>query len=63
MDVRFAARMAAGLGLAFVGLIGLRGEAFAQYYSPSPSAPGYRAAPLNDDDDFPPPPRSYGRAI
>jgi lipoprotein-anchoring transpeptidase ErfK/SrfK len=66
MDARFAARMATGLGLAIVGLMGLRGEAFAQYpqyYPPGPyTAPGYRAAPLNDDDDYyPPPPRSYGR--
>jgi lipoprotein-anchoring transpeptidase ErfK/SrfK len=66
MDARFAARMATGLGLAILGLMGLRGEAFAQYpqyYPPGPyAAPGYRAAPLNDnDDDYPPPPRPYGR--
>jgi lipoprotein-anchoring transpeptidase ErfK/SrfK len=67
MDARFAARMATGLGLAILGLMGLRGEAFAQYpqyYPPGPyPAPGYRAVPLNDDEDYypPPPPRSYGR--
>jgi lipoprotein-anchoring transpeptidase ErfK/SrfK len=70
MDARFAARMATGLGLAILGLMGLRGEAFAQYpqyYPPgpyAPPAPGYRAAPLplnDNDDDYPPPPRTYGR--
>jgi lipoprotein-anchoring transpeptidase ErfK/SrfK len=69
MDARFAARMATGLGLAILGLVGLRGEAFAQYpqyYPPGPyqPAPGYRAAPLppdDNDDDYPPPPRPYGR--
>jgi lipoprotein-anchoring transpeptidase ErfK/SrfK len=72
MDARFAARMATGLGLAILGLMGLRGEAFAQYpqyYPPGPytaAPPTYRAAPLppdDNDDDFaqPPAPRSYGR--
>jgi lipoprotein-anchoring transpeptidase ErfK/SrfK len=72
MDARFAARMATGLGLAILGLMGLRGEAFAQYpqyYPPGPYPPGpptYRAAPLppNDNDDDiaqPPAPRPYGR--
>jgi lipoprotein-anchoring transpeptidase ErfK/SrfK len=65
MDARFAARMATGLGLAFFGLIGVRGEAFAQYpqyYPPGPYAPAppptYRAAPLpldDNDDDLAPP--------
>jgi lipoprotein-anchoring transpeptidase ErfK/SrfK len=68
MDVRFATRMATGLGLAILGLAGLRGEVFAQYYPPGTySAPpsAYRTAPLpaDDDDDVAPVPAPgpYGR--
>jgi lipoprotein-anchoring transpeptidase ErfK/SrfK len=69
MDARFAARMAIGLGLATLGLAGLRGEAFAQYYPPgpyTPAPPAYRAVPplpQDDDDDLAalPAPGPYGR--
>jgi lipoprotein-anchoring transpeptidase ErfK/SrfK len=68
MDARFAARMATGLSLAILGLTGLRGEAFAQYYPPgpyTPAPPPYRAVPLPppDDDDLvqSPAPGPYGR--
>ena len=70
MDARFAARMATGLGLTILGVAGLRGEAFAQYYPPgpyyTPAQPGYRAVPLpppDDDDDLVPlpAPGPYGR--
>jgi lipoprotein-anchoring transpeptidase ErfK/SrfK len=74
MHARFAARMATGrslaiLGLAILGLAGLRGEAFAQYYPPgpyTPVAPGHRpmqSVPLDDDEDLPPlpAPGPYGR--
>jgi len=69
MDAHFAARVATGLSLAVLGLTGLQGEVFAQYYPPPPSpytpappaypytpAPGYRQAPppSNDDEDLPP---------
>src|SRR5215471_9449309 len=76
MDAHFAARVATGLSLAVLGLTGLQGEAFAQYYPPGPytpappaypytPAPGYRQAPppSNDDEDGPPlpAPSPYGR--
>jgi lipoprotein-anchoring transpeptidase ErfK/SrfK len=71
MDARFAARMAAGLSLAILGLAAVRGEAFAQYpqyYPPgpyTPAPPPYRAVPLppDDDEDVPPMPAPgpYGR--
>jgi lipoprotein-anchoring transpeptidase ErfK/SrfK len=68
MDARLAARMVAGLGLAILGLAGLRGEAFAQsqYYPPGPyTPPAYRTAPplpLDDEDLAPlPAPGPYGR--
>ncbi len=69
MDARFAARMATGLSLAILGLAGLRGEAFAQFYPPSPYTPvpsPYRQmppVPQDDDEDLRPlpAPGPYGR--
>jgi lipoprotein-anchoring transpeptidase ErfK/SrfK len=62
------ARMAAGLCLVTVTIVGLQGEALAQYsqnyppgqgpYSP---APGYRQAPPDVDNDGALPPPGYGR--
>ena len=70
MDARFAARLATGLGLTILGMVALRGAAFAQYYPPGayqPPPPGYRTAPIpppdDDDDDLVPlpAPGPYGR--
>ena len=79
MDARFpsrnlagkirVARIATGLSLAVAAVVGLRGEALAQYsqyYPPGPgpysAAPpsGYRQLPPDDDGAMPPPP-GYGR--
>jgi lipoprotein-anchoring transpeptidase ErfK/SrfK len=58
------ARMAAGLCLAAASIVGLRGEALAQYtqyYPPGQApAPGYRQLPPEADDGAMPPP-GYGR--
>jgi lipoprotein-anchoring transpeptidase ErfK/SrfK len=63
-----AARMAAGLCLVTVTVVGLRGEALAQYtqsYPPASGpytpAPGYRQLPPDADDGGMPPPPGYGR--
>src|SRR5215467_10764691 len=68
MDVRFAARMATGLGLTILGVAGLRSEAVAQDYPPNsytPAPPAYRvpSPPPDDDDDLVPlpAPGPYGR--
>src|SRR5499427_482373 len=68
MDVRFAARMATGLGLTILGVAGIRSEAVAQYYPPNsytPAPPAYRVPtpPPDDDDDVAPlpAPGPYGR--
>jgi lipoprotein-anchoring transpeptidase ErfK/SrfK len=69
MDVRFTARMATGLGLTILGVIALRGEAFAQYYPPgpyTPAPPAYRVSPIPPPDDADdlvplPAPGPYGR--
>ncbi len=69
MDARFAASMATGLSLTLLGLMGVRGEAFAQYYPPGPytsAPPTYRQLPpaaADDNDDLVPlaPPGPYGR--
>jgi lipoprotein-anchoring transpeptidase ErfK/SrfK len=69
MDARFVAKMATGLSLAVLGLAGLRGEVFAQYYPPgpyTPAPPSYRPVPplpADDDEDVAPlpAPGPYGR--
>jgi lipoprotein-anchoring transpeptidase ErfK/SrfK len=67
MDARFAARMATGLGLTVLGVVGFGGGAFAQNYpSGYAPAPAYRGAPpitpYDDDDLVPlPAPGPYGR--
>jgi lipoprotein-anchoring transpeptidase ErfK/SrfK len=67
--IRFArtipvVRIATGVSLAVAAVVGLRSEAFAQYYPPGPGP--YTSAPpqayrLPPDDDGAPPPPGYGR--
>jgi len=65
MNLRFAAKMMTGLGLTVLGVAGLGGGTFAQYYPPGPAPPGYRMVPIppDDDDDLVPlpAPGPYGR--